>query len=112
MIDWFTGDIGVDAKSLALDRILEVSRYGEKIYEIEKWLKVEGSFTDSIQLRRGNPAPSIADFFSGRREACPQQVAQLSGNPISGPFSSKSSKPCPVSSKPVSMSRCIRAGST
>jgi hypothetical protein len=81
MIDWFTGDIGVDAKSLALDRILEVSRYGEKIYEIEKWLKVEGSFTDSIQLRRGNPCGSIADFFSGHGEACPQQVAQLSGNP-------------------------------
>lgn len=81
MIDWFTGDIGVDACDLALDKIMEVSRFGEKMYEIEKWLTVEGSYVNSVQLRRGNPAACIQDFFSDRKQACPSHVAQISGNP-------------------------------
>jgi len=81
VIDWFTGDLPIDASNLSLDHIIEVSRHGEKIYDIEKWLQVEGSYSSSIQLRRANPSPGIIDWCKSYDITAPQSILQFSGNP-------------------------------
>lgn len=81
VLDWFSGDIGVDASRLALGRIFEVSPEGEKLYEIEKWRSVEGSYLSSVQLRRGPPRAAVVDWFTDRGLECPRSVVQMSGNP-------------------------------
>ena len=83
MMDWFTGQVGTDATELQLDRIYEVSKYGEVRYEIEKWTEMEGTYSDKIHVRRGSPHKDLYEIPGSTEErACPPLVYQVSGNPV------------------------------
>ena len=76
-LDWFSGQEGSDARCLELDKVIEVSRYGEKKWEIEKWRSVGGSFVETMLVKRCSPHLDL--WLPG--EDVPGLVYQLSGNP-------------------------------
>ena len=65
MVDWFTGQVAVDASGLVLDQILLVSRWGEINYRIERrteQLITMPSWSDKVQVRRSvwrGPVPEL-----------------------------------------------------
>lgn len=79
MIDWFSGQIGCDARFLALDRVYMVSKTGKVRYGVEQWTPAAGSYSDTVQVKRCVPHN---DLWTPDDPEVPPLVYKVTGNPV------------------------------
>ncbi len=74
MLDWFTGQVLGDARSLKLDCMYHVTAAGDLKYTVEQWRTERGTFDAAIRLRRSTPHKDLCSPYPS--------VFEYSGNPL------------------------------
>jgi hypothetical protein len=82
MIDWFTGLVGYNSFALKTGKMLWLTVDGDIELDVDRWVKVPGSFESSIELK---PYPVNDDMVKAARKHLllppVPRVFRISGNP-------------------------------
>jgi len=86
VLDWYSGLIAYDASRLKSDTVYRVDAEGRTLWTSPCWVEVEGSYGQSIQLRRKEAPPGMGLWLPGHELEndvfSSSNLLQVSGNPV------------------------------
>lgn len=81
MLDWFSGIVGYDARSMEVGRLLRLSPTGEIEWECDTWEEAAGSYDDKLRLKPCETTVGMKEAAKAYGFLCSSMGLRLSGNP-------------------------------